>query len=65
MDTAILDTFGWPNTAGAYLIRAGRKESGGHIATAVPCSLVGDDGLFLPIKTLVKRFKNSFDINKP
>ena len=49
-------------------MRAGRKESGGHIATAVhqECfSLVGDDGLFLPKKTLVKSFRNSFDINKP
>ena len=68
-DTTILDTLpGWPNTAGKYLMRAGRKESGGHIATAVhqECfSLVGDDGLFLPKKTLVKSFRNSFDINKP
>lgn len=68
-DTTILDTLpGWPNTAGKYLMRAGRKESGGHIATAVhqECfSLVGNDGLFLPKKTLVERFNSAFDVHKP
>ena len=68
-DTTLLDTLpGWPDTAGSYLKAAGRKEAGGHIATAVnqQCfQLINENGLFFSKSELTEKFKESFDINKP